>query len=130
MALGHALHAHRQGQRDRRQQPFRHVGDEETDEKHKRFEKRQPADEPAQKQKYQSQAAREGGDRVDCAAQLLLQRARFALDVLVRLAILPTSVFMPVPKTTARARPRSSEVPAKTIFGSSIHRNLPEIKTG
>ena len=48
----------------------------------------------------------------------------------VRLAILPISEFMAVPKTTARARPRISEVPAKRMFGSSIQRNLPEINTG
>ncbi len=58
VALGHALHAHRQRQRHGGEQALGHIGDEKSDEKDKGFEKSQPGDEPAQEQKAQSQTAR------------------------------------------------------------------------
>ena len=110
---GQHPHADREGKRDRRQQPLGDVGDQETDREHGRVGERQPAASVPSGRK-----ARPTATATPAISQATRRTSRSSgLSSPTRsesAAMRPSSVRMPVAKTTASASPPVQAVPLNT----------------
>ena len=98
--------ADRERERDRRQQPLGHVGDDQPDREAERVVEREPGREPADRQERDPDDDGDERDQPRDPAHLRLERARLGLDPLDSAAIRPSSVCIPVAKTSAVASRR------------------------